>query len=192
MTINRGLTGMGDFNHRASVEEQRKASYSYGVPDERTFYLDTLYRGILDTIEGGSYDLYKALWQPLQVRIYDHDGVLVRITSNCHVGGFPNLEWTATGVFDSIPPPRQRMIDSTITFANDARHFLPLGRTTLSSIDTVRPTKDYTVVVYWTVMMGRQSERLIQAAKDAENRHADRYEVYYTCADNLFRKLLPR
>lgn len=187
MAINKALTGMGDFDHRATVAEQQKASTAFKVPDERNFYLDTLYRGILDTIQGGSYDLHKALWQPLQVRIYNHDGVLVRITSNCHVGGFPNLEWSASGVFDSIPPPRQRMIDSTITFSNDARYFHPLNEASISSIAATRPEKQYRVVVFWSVMMGRQSELLIKTAKEAAARHSELYEVYFLCADNLFK-----
>lgn len=183
MAINKGLMGMGNLKKNASVEEQADFANKNDIPQGKLFVLDTTYRTVLDTILGGSYDLRKALWQPLQVRVYDRGGKLVHIVANCHVGGFPNLDWERTKVFDPIPPPRSRMIDSTITMANDLRYV----RTVKGLAPPALPGgKDHTFVVYWTVSMGRQSKRLIKLAQERQAHHVEAYDVYFVAADNLY------
>lgn len=182
MTFNKLLIGMNRYKTTATIQEQVHEAKKNKIYDE-CFILDTNYRNTWNEVMGGSYDLQKELIQPLQVRIYDKRGVLVQIVANCDAGGLPNLRWEDTHVFDSMPLKKNRMIDSTIMLINDIKYMTDLKTGEPARIE---PRKEHTILVYWTFVMGRQSRRLIDLARESRLKHMDDYDLYFVVADNLY------
>ncbi|MFM2386771.1 MAG: hypothetical protein RL660_1528 [Bacteroidota bacterium] len=71
------------------------------VPNGEVQRIDTTkYRALLRTL--GDSALEKDFLQPLQIYFYQQDQMLSHLV-NCHVGGFPRLNWKRSGSFDTYP-----------------------------------------------------------------------------------------
>jgi len=94
--------------------------------------------------------------QPLQYMLFNKDDQLISYFINCYAKGFPNLKWNKGGIFDVFPPRSQSPIDTAVSWSSLQAHFIWLTpkQTGLNS--------NYTCVVYWDHLMGRQSRRLIK------------------------------
>ena len=168
-----------NYSEHMDVEKKRNTIIRRtNVDTARVVSFTEAYRKHLDTCEGGSYDLRKSLYQPLQIRVYDTQRVLRTTIANCNVGGFPNLHWEDLTLFDTYPFPRTRFIDSTIVLEQEFR-FLDRPEMMVTSASRTP------VLVVWATFMGRQSERLLEYTKTTFS-DADRFDVWYICADALY------
>lgn len=89
---------------------------------------------------------------------YDQQGNLKCFIINCYAQGFPNLKWNKDGIFSTFPPMQQAPLDSIVPRDELFNYLKPLSKTrTTNPLDF-----DYTVIVFWNRVTGRQSKRLIQ------------------------------
>jgi hypothetical protein len=155
---------------KLSSDQIIQVGIKYGIPGDDLFILNNDYQKYLDSV-GKSHNLdikqcdsnsiiYKNHLQPLQLLFFDKHGKLISFHNNCYCGGFPNLEWNNNGILDSIPPKTAIPVDSLLNL-NSLDKFI-----TSSKIGIVSGIKDadynYSLVVFWTTFMGRQSENLIK------------------------------
>lgn len=96
------------------------------------------------------------LSQPLQYLLFDKEGNLIAHSTNCHAGGFPNLNWNKNKAFEQFPPKSLSDVDSSLKLETILPYFTPIKANPPSE------SADYTCVVYWNMFMGRQSTRLIR------------------------------
>ncbi len=171
-----------------SPETIRETAERYHIPPERSYVLDTAYFTFIRKLYGNDTLQVKNHLQPLQVLYFDKSERLISHHLNCYARGFPNLKWNRDGLFDSFPAVTQIPADSMLTFGNLLRFIRPAGDW------TVKPTvsdKEYYVVVFWDIFMGRQSKRLIERVN--ENlllSDGQQVEVLFVNNDGLFVHLL--
>jgi len=152
--------------------------------------IDTFY-----TIKGGYNQLYienyrksNDFFQPLQVRIYDSaNDSMIGIIVNCKVGGFPNLTWNRYGFFDSLPPKKIIRYDSLTTFKSDKNYLRNIVLKD-SLYYPLTKQKRYTVLVYFSYYMNKQSKRLIELVRESYSKY-DNVKIEYINSDRLLTKI---
>jgi hypothetical protein len=92
--------------------------------------------------------------QPLQAFYFDSKDSLISYHVNCNAGGFPNLQWNRGNVFDVFPPITQTK-PTQLFGLNSIKSAAKLDK------PIVETKPEYTVVVFWDLMLERQSKRLI-------------------------------
>ncbi|HSI91485.1 MAG TPA: hypothetical protein VK927_10245, partial [Adhaeribacter sp.] len=110
------------------------------------------------------------------------NGTLQNFHINCYTGGFPNLNWNQNGNFESFPPKMQAPADTLVSFQTLNQYLKPLPNTKLSA----DASADYTVVVFWNRMLGRQSKRLVETVqKNCAKAGNHKIRLVYVNNDNL-------
>ncbi|MFC5271270.1 hypothetical protein [Adhaeribacter terreus] len=135
----------------------------YNIPAENSFELDiTFFFGYLKSFDTIQYrEQVKNHYQPLQALYFDKHGQLQNFHINCYAGGFPNMQWNRNGNFETFPPKPQAPVDTLVSYQTLSRYLKPLSGTKPITV----LADDYTVVVFWSRVMGRQSKRLIQSVQ---------------------------
>ncbi|RTQ45866.1 hypothetical protein EJV47_23845 [Hymenobacter gummosus] len=145
-----------------ALVRQYAQDYGVGLSPATSLALDTSYYTFLrrqPTPQAPTLQLHA---QPLQVLYFDRTGRLVSYFVNCNAGGFPNLNWNHDNAQANFPPASQTPPDSLVSFARLASFFRTMGGSRLQGLET---TADYTVVVFWSHRMGRQSRRLLATVR---------------------------
>jgi hypothetical protein len=178
-----------------SPSEIQKIAGRYNIEPSGLFILQNSYNAYFDSIgvlygyNPNSCDTSQVLkhhYQPLQVLFFDRSGNLVAFHNNCYCGGFPNLRWNRNGTFDSIPA-RAVIPTDTLLELNTLAGFL-------KDLDGNGPDlqrfekSDYTIAVFWTTFMGRQSKRLIRVINDKYSDDKN-ISILYINADSIFESL---
>ncbi len=184
--IANGLYGMKKLK-KVDTNTILKYAKRYRIPFKANFMLDTAYVKFLSSFDTAIFkEQVKNHYQPLQALYYNRNGQLVSFQVNCYAGGVPNLDWDRNGNMTVFPPKQQAPVDKIV----------PLS-TLLDYLEPLPPTKnifkgnyDYTVVVFWSVFMGRQSRRLIHIVQDNMQLNTNkRIRVLYVNTDNFFASL---
>lgn len=137
-------------------------AYGVGVAPGKSFVLDTSYFEFLKRQPLAKQEEAKNHAQPLQLLYYNRNGQLISYYVNRYADGFPNLDWNRDRQLEVFPPVSQTPTDNLLSFAQLA----PFLRTVDGQqIQGMQSFADYTVVVFWSHRMGRQSRRLLAAAK---------------------------
>jgi hypothetical protein len=175
-----GLKSPKKLNQTQIASQAKK----YNIPTGNSFELDNAYMsGYLksfDTLQYGAQ--VKNHYQPLQALYFDKTGKLQVFYINCYAGGFPNLDWNRDNSFSAFPPKPQAPVDSLVNLETLFRYLKPLPTANL----TPKNSADYTIVVFWNRMMGRQSGRLIKYVQENADKAKDQQiQVLYVNTDNL-------
>ena len=123
------------------------------------------------------------LLQPLQVFYFDALGTLISYHVNCSVGGFPNLKWNRFGSFNQFPASKSVELDTMVYINDHLLHVNPLNNAPFPDLRNY----EYTVLVYWSTFMGRQSKRLVRVVKENLRLSKDKkVMVIYVNSDNFW------
>lgn len=179
-----GLMGIKNYDNY-SQKEVVEVSKKFTIPQSQSYIIDSLYYKQFgfnrrEEIKGFRKDLF----QPLQIRIYDSNGKLIGHRANCNVPGFPNLKWNGYGYFNSFPPTLDcHLIDTiqNLTINKEFENIIPLFDST-----TTTPTKKYTVFIYWSRFMNRQSKLFIKKVNKYYSAYCDSINYYYVNTEPLF------
>ncbi len=144
-----------------SPEKIQHFADKYGIPTDKSFVLDTSYMTFLVHPDTTQKVLIKNHLQPLQALYFDHSGQLVSYYINCNAGGFPNLKWNRNGLLDTFVPTTQTPTDTLLTLSRQLDFVRTMDNKSPGPTDYSQ--NDYTVVIYWSIFMGRQSKRLIKS-----------------------------
>lgn len=149
-----GFKNPKKLNHNQLATQAKR----YNIPAENSFELDTAYfytflKTFPDSLQRKQV---KNHYQPLQALYFDKSGNLQSFHINCFAGGFPNLNWNRNQSLRNFPPKTQAPLDTLVSWQLLNSYLKP--QTTTLKPET---TPDYTVVVFWSRTMGRQSKRLI-------------------------------
>ena len=184
--IAKGLYGLKKLKNvdTATILEYAK---KYHIPREADFTLDTAYLKFLSSFDSSIYkEQVKNHYQPLQALYYNRKGQLVSFQVNCYAGGFPNLDWNRNGNMTIFPPKQQAPLDKIMPLDTLREYLEPLSQSKINS----NRNDDYTVVVFWSIFMGRQSKRLIHTVQDNLQLGTNkRIRVLYVNTDNFFASL---
>jgi hypothetical protein len=164
----------------------KKHSKKYGIPETESYELDTLFYTYLKSLDHiASEQQINDHGQALQAFYYNQSKQLISYHVNCYAGGFPNLNWNQGGIFEKFPPKTLTPIDSLLPFNQLKTYLIPTTGYQKNS------SKTYTVVVFWSRFMGRQSKRLIKLVKEnAKGVNAEEIEWYFVNNDNFLFNLL--
>lgn len=143
------------------VSEYAQA-YGVGVAPGKSFALDVSYYEFLKRQPLALQEVAKNHAQPLQLLYYNRAGRLISYYVNCYAGGFPNLDWNHDNQLEVFPPVSQAPTDSLLSFTQLAPFLRTVGGSRVQAMESLA---DYTVVVFWSHRMGRQSRRLLAAAQ---------------------------
>lgn len=171
-----------------TTSEIEQCAAAYQIPPKNLFELDSAYfYQFLKKQDQKRYgDQVKNHYQPLQALYFDRFGTLQRFYINCYADGFPNLTWNKKGNFNSFPPKPQAPLDSLVSFQTLTRYLKPLSNSTPAP----KISGDYTIIVFWSRMMGRQSKRLIELVQqNASLARETNAKVIYVNNDNLLARL---
>lgn len=166
-------------------EQILKYGKKYSIEGDLAYKLDTAkYMTFLRSIDTTKFALeMKNHAQPLQALYFDRSGQLISWQINCYAGGFPNLAWERDSIFATFPPKQQAPIDTFLNLEKLYRCVIPIDDITKSDLYYT----DYTIVVFWSRWMGRQSERLIALVEDSINISPEEsVRLIYVNNDNLF------
>ncbi|MEN9399759.1 MAG: hypothetical protein RL632_860 [Bacteroidota bacterium] len=180
-----GIMGMREPKSRGP-EEILALGEQYGIPRSDSYEMDSSYYSIVEQLDTTRFKQdQKNLLQPLQVLYFDASGTLISYHVNCSVGGFPNLKWNRFGDFNQFPAAKSVELDTMTQLNNHLLHVNPLNNAPFPDLRTY----DYTVLVYWTGFMGRQSKRLVRVVKKNVRLAKDKkVMVIYVNSDNFWAK----
>lgn len=100
-------------------------------------------------------------FQPLQVKFYSTiNDSLTGMIVNCQVGGFPNLKWKRSGCFDSFSTTTK--LDTFPLLKNELIYF---SNNLSQEFPKISKSSKYTILVYYSVIMNRQTKRLIKLVR---------------------------
>jgi hypothetical protein len=100
---------------------------------------------------------------------------------NSNASGFPNLKWNPNKQLEVFPPISQTKPDSLFSFPELAPFLLTIGD---SRVKVLESFADYTVVVFWSHRMGRQSRRLLATAQKNVQRASVGQRTYIMYVNN--------
>ena len=180
-----GIKNPKELNDRKIIRYSEK----YNIPLTDNYELDSAYLTFLSSLDTANFkEQIKNHYQPLQVLYYDKTGQLESFQINCYAGGFPNLNWDRDGILTSFPPLEQSPVDSIVPLDVQLKYLRPFPSTSVFSTQDY----DYTVVVYWSRYMGRQSKRLVGFVNENLKLSKDKtVRVIYVNTDNIFAKAFP-
>lgn len=153
-----GLKKNVDWNQ----ETITKAAKEYNIPSEYSYVLDTLYFDYLKSYKIDNKNAVKNHLQPLQALYHDKNGNLSVFLINCYTYGFPNLNWNKNNILETFPPQQQAPLDSILPIEKHLSFIEPLNDTTIPT-NQIKAQPNEIILVYWSLMMGRQSKRFIKA-----------------------------
>lgn len=163
-TVGEGLYGMRNTSATDFAQVRQYAqAYGVGTAPGKSFALDTSYLTFLRRQPARRHREAQHHGQPLQLLYYNRAGQLVSYYVNCNAGGFPNLAWNHDKSLEVFPPVSQTAPDSLLSLAQLAPFLRTVGGSRVQSMESMA---DYTVVVFWSHRMGRQSQRLLAAAQE--------------------------
>jgi len=146
-----------------SSVRQYAEEYGVGVTPGKSFALDTNYFYFLKRQPLALQEEAKNHAQPLQILYFNRAGKLISYYVNRYAGGFPNLDWNQDNQLEVFPPVSQAPTDSLLSLAQLAPFLLTVDGHRVQGMESLA---DYTVVVFWSHRMGRQSRRLLAAAQE--------------------------
>ncbi len=153
----------------------KTADNRFNIDTKSLIILDSSYKQFCIKQYLPDTSAYNLALQPLQLRIYKND-TLIAFQANCNVGGFPNLKWERDGYFLKVPASYVSLKNAPVL----SKEFSVMKHTFTSS-------EEYTVVVFYSNFMHRQSKRLIQFAKSLQQTHPDKKFTYvYVNGEELF------
>jgi hypothetical protein len=175
-------------------QEIQKTARSYGIDSGNLFFLQKSYTGYFDSL-GSIYgfnihtcdtvELAKNHFQPLQILFFDKSGQLVSFHNNCYCGGFPNLKWNRNNILDTLPAKQVVQVDTLLSFPRMIGFLRDVNNKIPEPLEFT--DKDYSIVVFWTTFMGRQSRRLIKIVnKKYRDTGKENVGILYVNADYLF------
>ena len=120
--------------------------------------------------------------QPLQIFYFNESGQLISYHNNCNTGGFPKLNWNKNNQFvQFVPKTTIPVTDSVITLGILLPFIRPLSENTGISVSK------YTVVVFWSGFMKKQSKELIRVVRENLKKDSEHYsKLYFVNVDNFF------
>ncbi|MFN8278879.1 MAG: hypothetical protein U0V49_01200 [Saprospiraceae bacterium] len=162
-------------------------SNKYKIPIEDSYVLDSSYITFLRSLDSSRYqEQIKNHYQPLQALYYDQSGQLCSFQINCYAGGIPNLRWKRDNIMSVFPPAIQAPIDSILPLVRHLQYLRPLDNKTKISAGQY----DTTIIVYWSLFMGRQSKRLIRTVREnSKFAITKNIKIIYVNNDNFFASL---
>jgi len=181
------LSNIAGLNEKKAVDEKTilLLSKENNIPTEDSFQLDTLYFSFLSVVYNASQR--NNHYQPLQALYYDKEGLLCVFIVNCYAGGFPNLKWNRNHALETFLPKQQAPVDSVLHLNLHLQFLKPMAGAKKISASY----NDYTLVVYWSRFMGRQSTRFIKAIqKNSKLAQGKKVRVVYVNNDNFFAKVV--
>lgn len=149
-----------------------KYSKKYSIPEQYSFYIDSTYFDDIINLKEHNYELFNDLMQPLQIRFFNKEEELISYYANCHVGGYPNLNWNAHGLWDTYPPKYYIEIDTQWSLSNEAIYYNSFDKNNFN-LDQFNEA-DLIISVYWTIFMKRQSKRLISLMQNYQQNNSDK------------------
>ena len=159
------------------------ASYTNAI---KNTLKDTLYKLASDTSILGQRLKSKAEkvanddLQPVQVRLFDSQGVESFKLVNCYIDKPIQSEWNIRGCFDSFPLHSNDIIQNTHTY--DLELLLSYTKTLKGKAVKLSdlPKADYYLVVFWNSFMIRPSKKLLATVKQyiAANPDKDIKPIY--------------
>lgn len=159
-----------------SKKEIENIAFSYGIKPSEIYFLQRSYIDFFDSIgmihnhnlrscdTSQISQQFKNHFQPLQILFFDNTGKLVSFLNNCYSGGFPNFKWNRNHELDYIPAKGNTPLDSLISFGDLLRCINNIEGKYLDKDSCIN--QNYSIVVFWTTFMGRQSKRLIHIIKN--------------------------
>ncbi len=129
---------------------------------EQVYVIDSaLYVNEFSNIQEPKF--YQALFQPIQLRIYDSNQELDTWITNCFVSGFPNLKWDEYINFDTTPPqyiyPENFLLDS-LKQKEQFSYIVDFDGKSISQ--SINEPYDYLFVIFASLAFKRQTKRLIK------------------------------
>ena len=157
---------------------------AYGIPRSDGYEMDSSYFAVIGGLDTMRFKQeQKNLGQPLQVLYFDASGALISYHVNCSVGGFPNLKWNRFGDFNQFPAAKSIEMDTMIQLKNHLLHINPLNNAPFPDLRNY----EYTVLVYWSTIMGRQNKRLVRLVQENVRLAKDKkVMVIYVNSDNFW------
>lgn len=167
-----------------------KFAGKYGIPSQSLFQLDeSKYYNNIKHLKKENPDLLQYFLQPMQVRVYSDRNELSQFLFSCNIGGFPNLDWNNNGMFDVYPPKTLYvwdtiLADTTLYVEKEIEYFLTLDN---KPVNREIIENDLNILVYWSIVGGRQSENLITEMEAYKRKFQDKkMNVIYINIDNLY------
>lgn len=159
-------------------EDLKKECKKFDIPLEQAWIMDTstyyheikkYYKSIFEKIDKQDSIALKEIYrvakddsQPVQLRVFDREGVEIFKTVNCYLDPPIPMDWNSRGAFNQFPPKTE--IESlnqhhlNYDFFLNAAH--PIDKTNTDNFGKVDP--DYFVIVIWNTYMKRASRKLIK------------------------------
>lgn len=156
-------------------------SSSVGIPPgEKVAGIDTaVYMEMIHKIEKQNKTVAHDFIQPMMIKFFIDD-TLNSYMVNCYVQGFPKLHWKETGFFDSIPPVNKFNLHYTERLVDEMKSIKILSQSTIEH-------KKYTILVYWSEFMEKQSKGLIENSRNFLLMPSSKeIEIIYINIDNLY------
>jgi hypothetical protein len=183
------LFGVMDIKKPMSMtpEEILVQGEKYGIPISDSYEMDSSFFSVATTLDTIRYKRdQKNLTQPLQVLYFDKSGRLISYLVNCSVGGFPNMKWNRYGTYNQFPAAQSIELDTMNTLNDHLLHINPLNNAPFPDLRTY----DYTILVYWSGFMGRQSKHLVRVVQDNVGLAVgEKVMVLYVNTDNFWSKV---
>lgn len=171
-------------------DEIKKYAIKYGIPLESVYKLDTLkYRKAFQAIKQSRPLLYHDVYQPLQVKGFDSVGKMTLFLINCNIQGGLTLKWDFAGTFDVFPPQQNYIakVDTVLSLDDDIKFYQSLKGDTIDK-STLKGS-DYTLIVFWSRFMNRQSKNLIQVLLNYQNHNnGKKIKELFINVDNLYKE----
>lgn len=125
----------------------------------------------------------KNLLQPMQCFYFTYDS-LISYHVNCNAGGIPNLKWNRNNNFNFFPPKNQK---DTLLWGSTEKELL-LNNIEFSTLvnQDVFYKRDYTIIVFYSLIFDKQSKRLIQYVRDNVTLTNQSYALILVNVDNLY------
>lgn len=181
-TVTESVYGMRqpDAVNYSQVQEYAQ-EYGVGVAPGKSFALDVSYYEFLKRQPLALQEVAANHAQPLQLLYYNRAGQLISYHVNRYASGFPNLDWNSDNQLEVFPPVSQAPTDSMLSFTQLAPFLRTVGGSRVQAMESLA---DYTVVVFWSHRMGRQSRRLLAAAQKNLERAPAGQKTYIMYVNN--------
>jgi hypothetical protein len=178
-----GIMGMKD-PRVMGPEQILLQGEEFGIPRNDSYEMDSSYFSVIQEMDTTRFKRdQNNLLQPLQVFYFDALGTLISYHVNCSVGGFPNLKWNRFGSFNQFPASKSVELDTMMYINDHLLHVNPLNNAPFPDLRNY----EYTVLVYWSTFMGRQSKRLVRVVKENLRLSKDKkVMVIYVNTDNFW------
>lgn len=155
-----------------------------GINSNQIFKVDSNYIQFLKNLDTTQHKLaQKNHYQPLQALYYDANGELQSFLINCYTKGFPNLKWNENGILNTFPPQQQAPLDNVLPLE---KHLSLLHPTSTQAKILEDNDQHYTLIIYWSPFMGRQSKRFVKKIhNNCKLAKGQNLIIYYTYSDPL-------